>query len=76
MNKEFVSKRELSQGELFYMINHIDVLGVDRGCLQISHRLNMDPIHIKYKYFEEKEKGLKHGSVRGRSVNKNIINIV
>lgn len=50
------TKRKLSEGEVFYLVNHLDVLGIEKGCEQISYRMNMDPAHIKTKYFEEKKK--------------------
>lgn len=45
-----------SKGEVFHLVNHLDVLGIERGLMQVSRRLERDSLHVEVKYYTEKEK--------------------
>ena len=41
---------------IYYIVHHVDVLGLDRGLKQVSYRLAFDESFVKETYLKEKKK--------------------
>ncbi|SDI18181.1 hypothetical protein SAMN05192534_12418 [Alteribacillus persepolensis] len=41
---------------VFYIVNHLDTLGMEKGVEQVSHRLAFDRDYVLEIYFNEKRK--------------------
>lgn len=52
-----------TEGELFYLINHLDVLGIERGLMQVARRLEREPLHVEIQYYSIKEKSTRNMAV-------------
>ncbi len=49
-------EKKFSPGETFYLVNHIEILGMERGLPQVAKQLNRKVEDIEWKYFELQEK--------------------
>lgn len=50
------AEKPLTPGEMFYLVNHLDVLGVERGSKQVARHLERQPFYLKNIYFLQKKK--------------------
>ncbi|MBU8908545.1 hypothetical protein [Desertibacillus haloalkaliphilus] len=48
-------EKRWSKGELFYMENHLDVLGIEKGAPQVANRLGCSEVDVEFQYTERKK---------------------
>ena len=57
------NEKKFTDGEIFYIMNHLEALGVQRGLLQVASRLGRDVWEVEAQYYMEKEKSTRNMAV-------------
>ena len=55
--------RKFSKAESFYVINHIDALGLEKGVKKVAKALGVDPQRVEAHYIRSKQNKARHKAV-------------